>query len=65
MDYNNLPKNNIINIKNKIYSFKKIILSVGKKVKFNSIDETQDKFYKNYQLAHVGFFTHSKVHNNT
>lgn len=65
LDYNNLPKNNIINIKNKIYSFKKIILSVGKKVKFNSIDETQDKFYKNYQLAHVGFFTHSKVHNNT
>ena len=65
LDYNNLPKNNIINIKNKTYSFKKIILSVGKNVKFNSIHETQDKFYKNYQLAHVGFFTHSKVHNNT
>ena len=60
LDYNNIPKNNTITIKEKKYQFKKIILCVGKNLNFNTnIDDI-----KNQQFSYVGFFYHSKNHKN-
>ena len=60
LDYNNIPENNIITIKDKKYQFKKIILCIGKNLEFN----THRNNYKNNQHSHVGFFNHSKNHKN-
>ena len=64
LDYKNIPKNNIITIKNKTYYFKKIILSVGKNINLNLISNRQQIKYRNQQYAYVGFFSHSKIHRN-
>ncbi len=60
LDFNTIPENNLITVKDKKYQFKKIVLCIGKNLKFNS--NTQN--YKNYQFSHVGFFKHTKVHQN-
>ena len=59
LDYKNISKNNIITIKERSYHFKKIILCIGKELKFDSKTN-----HKNSQFSHVGFFDHSKIHNN-
>ena len=60
LDYNNIAENNIITIKQKIYKFKKVILCIGKNLKL----KTNNPKKNNYQFSHVGFFDHSKTHNN-
>ncbi len=60
LDYNNIPKNKIITIREKKYQFKKIILSIGKNLNFN----TNIDSYNNQHFSHVGFFYHSKNHKN-
>ena len=56
-----LKKNNLICIKKKFYIFKKIILSAGKN--FNDKAIHKKSFNQDHQ-SFVGFFNHSKNHNN-
>ena len=64
LDYNNLTTNSVIDINGKRYSFKKIILCVGKNIKNNSVFNNQKNSSDKYQISHVGFFNHSKSHMN-
>ena len=56
-----LKKENIVCIKNKNYSFKRIILSAGKNFDNKVI---QKRTFNQGHQSHVGFFKHSKNHNN-
>jgi len=56
-----LKKENLVCIKNKFYVFKKIILSAGKN--FDNAVIHKKSFNQGHQ-AYVGFFKHSKNHNN-
>ncbi len=56
-----LKKENLICIKKKLYIFKKIILSAGKN--FNNEVINKKSFNQGHQ-SYVGFFKHSKNHNN-
>ena len=59
---NKLTPNKIIIIQKKKYIFKKIIISVGKKIIF---DESQKNIvFKGGDFSYVGFFQHKKNHNN-
>ena len=49
-------------IKNKSYHFKKLILSVGKN--FESFDKIEKNLFVSNHRSYVGFFNHSKIHNN-
>ena len=56
-----LIPNKILNIGNKNYSFKKIIISVGKNI---TSDPTQKSIvFDKGDYSYVGFFKHKKVHN--
>ena len=63
LDLSKLEINEAVIIKNKLFSFKKIILSVGKKL------NKSNKFYKynfdNDHKSYVGFFNHTLNHDNT
>ena len=56
LDYNNIPKNKVITIKEKRYQFKKIILCVGKNLNLIQILIVLKK-----QFSYVGFY-HNKNH---
>ena len=56
-----LKKDNLICIKNKFYIFKKIILSAGKNFDDKAIHK---KSFNQGHQSFVGFFNHSKNHNN-
>ena len=59
---NKLTPNKLIIIENKKYVFKKIIISVGKKITF---DATQKGIiFNGGDFSYVGFFKHQKDHNN-
>ena len=60
IDYNHISENNVITINNRKCEFKKIVLCVGKNLKFNLKTNKEKKC----QFSHVGFFGHSKSHNN-
>ncbi len=61
INIDNIKPNTSISIKNKNYSFKKIILSIGKKI----ISDTKQKkiVFDNGDHSYVGFFKHKKDHN--
>ena len=64
LDFNNISKNNIITIKEQSYRFKKIILCIGKGLKFDPKNDNKNRTLKNNQFSHVGFFDHSRIHRN-
>ncbi len=64
LDHTNLTSSSNININGKLYSFKKIILCVGKDIKSNSVSNNQKNLTGSDQFSHVGFFNHSKSHMN-
>lgn len=61
LSISSLKKENLICIKKKFYTFKKIILSAGKN--FNDKAIHKKSFDQGHQ-SFVGFFNHSKNHNN-
>ncbi len=62
IDLNKLMPNKPIYINKKKYSFKKIIICVGKNINFNSTHKSI-KFNQGHN-SYVGFFNHKKNHNN-
>tara|TARA_B100000242_G_scaffold290157_1_gene261123 strand:+ start:519 stop:1640 length:1122 start_codon:yes stop_codon:yes gene_type:complete len=60
INIDNLKPNTSISINNKNYSFKKIILSIGKKI----ISDSKQKkiIFDNEDYSYVGFFKHKKDH---
>lgn len=62
LDLSKLEINETVKIKNKLFIFKKIILSVGKN--FNGVDNVVKYNYDNDHKSYVGFFNHTFNHNN-
>ena len=63
LEFNKLLPNKSIKINKNNYSFKKIIISIGKSI----ISDVNHKsiVFDQEQYSYVGFFKHSKNHNNT
>lgn len=62
LDLSKLRINETVKIKNELFTFKKIILSVGKK--FNGLNDVVKYNYENEHKSYVGFFNHTFSHNN-
>lgn len=62
LDLSKLGINETIKIKNEFFTFKKIILSVGKN--FNGVNNVVKYDYDNAHKSYVGFFNHTFEHNN-
>ena len=63
LEFSKLLPNKILNINKDNYVFKKIIVSIGK----NIISDVNHKIivFNQEQYSYVGFFRHTKNHNNT
>ena len=63
IDFNKIKPNKIISIKNKDYYFKKIIISIGKKIT-SDVTQKSIRFDKG-DYSYVGFFKHKNDHDST
>ena len=62
VDLDSLSPKKIIRIHNKFYSFKKIVISIGKKIIF--AQKNKSLTFDNGDFSYVGFFKHQNDHNN-
>ncbi len=62
IDLRSLSPKKITKIHNKYYSFKKIIISIGKKITSSQINKSLT--FNNGDFSYVGFFKHQNDHNN-
>ena len=62
LNINNLTPFKPLKINNKTYSFKKIIISIGKNIKLKSGQKSV--IFEKGHNSYVGFFTHENDHNN-
>ena len=62
-EVNDLSPNKALNINNKNYVFKKIIISIGKNIISNTYHKSL--IFDQQHFSYVGFFKHSKDHDNT